>query len=122
LINSDGKIILCGSGSLIKLKEVIDNGPYKLIYTVPSSTSVILGSIFSTNHNDFPVFYDIAVVPYEDGLVSEKHYYIWDNLLEDNNFEVLRDKLTLSAGDKVYVYSSTDENISFNIFGTEITA
>jgi hypothetical protein len=93
-----------------------------LIYTVPASTNVILGSIFSTNHNDFPVFYDIAVVPYEDSLVSEKHYYVWDNLLEDNNFEVLKDKLTLSVGDKIYAYSSTDENISFNIFGTEITA
>jgi hypothetical protein len=62
------------------------------------------------------------VVPYEDSLVSEKHYYVWDNLLEDNNFEVLKDKLTLSVGDKIYAYSSTDENISFNIFGTEITA
>jgi uncharacterized delta-60 repeat protein len=110
------------SSEIIKLKEKIDVAPYKLIYTVPSSTNVILSSIFSTNHNDFPVFYDIAVVPYEDSIISEKHYYIWDNLLEDNNFEVLRDKLTLSAGDKVYVYSSTDENISFNIFGTEITA
>ena len=125
-----GKIVVFGyftqmngvsRNSIALFKEIVDNAPYKLIYIVPSNTNAILGSIFSTNHNDFPVFYDIAVVPYEDSLVSEKHYYIWDNLLEDNNFEVLKDKLTLSAGDKIYVYSSTDENISFNIFGTEIT-
>lgn len=104
------------------LKERVVNAPYQLIYTVPSSTSVILGSIFSTNHNDFPIYYDIAVVPYEDGTVSEKHHLVWDSLLDNNDFNILKDKVTLSAGDKIYVYSSTDEKISFNIFGTEITA
>ena len=129
-IQPDNKIIIGGffntvggvtRNRIARLKEIVDNAPYKLIYTVPSNTSVILGSIFTTNHNEFPAFYDIAVVPYADTNISEKHYYIWDNLLEDNNFEVLKDKLTLSAGDKIYVYSSTYENISFNIFGTEIT-
>jgi uncharacterized delta-60 repeat protein len=130
-LQPDAKILIIGLFNeiggisrqyIIRLKEIVDNGPYQLIYTVPSNTNVILGSIFSTNHNNFPVFYDIAVVPYEDSIISEKHYYIWDNLLQDNNFEVLKDKLTLSVGDKIYVYSSTDENMSFNIFGTEITA
>jgi hypothetical protein len=88
---------------------------------VPSGKNVILGSIFSTNHNNFSVSYDIAIVPYEDEVVSKKHHLVWDSLLEENGFEVIRDKVTLSPGDKIFAYSSTDENLSLNIFGSEIT-
>lgn len=109
------------NGSIIK--EVVNNAPYKLVYTVPENTQTILKNIFVTNHNNFPVFYDIAVIPQNDANlgIQEKHHYIWDNLIDDNDYEKIESSITLSAGDEIYVYSSTDERLSFNIFGIEVS-
>ena len=132
VLQPDGKIIIGGSFSTVggvtrnciaRLKEVVNNAPYRLVYTVPENTQVIVKNIFVTNHNDFPIFHDITVLPLvdEDEGISEKHYYVWDSLVNDNEYEVIESGLTLSAGDQVYAYSSTDEDISYNIFGVEIT-
>jgi uncharacterized delta-60 repeat protein len=131
-IQSDNKIVLAGGfydpyategPEVIRIKEIVDNAPYRLLYTVPANTKTVVKNIFSTNHNDFPVFYDIAVLPENqtNTQISEKHYYVWDNLISDKNYEIVDGGITLSAGDKIYAYSSTDENISFNVFGIEIT-
>jgi uncharacterized delta-60 repeat protein len=131
-IQPDGKIIIGGwftavggvtRNKIARLEEIVDGAPYKLIYTAPANTEVIIGKIFATNHNEFPVFYDIAVVPYPDIFsgVSEKHHYVWDSLVEPNGYDSVSGKVTLSEGDEIYVYSSTDEDISFNIFGAEIS-
>ena len=131
-IQPDGKILIGGSFTAIggvarngiaRLKEVVNNAPYKLAYIVPENTQIVIKNIFATNHNDFPVFHDIAILPEaenQDG-ISEKHYYVWDNLIDENDYEKIESSITLSAGDEIYVYSSTDEDISFNIFGVEIT-
>ena len=131
-VQPDGKIVIAGEfttiagvekAGVVRLREVVSNAPYRLAYTVPENTQVIVKNIFATNHNDFPVFHDIAILPEADDQegISEKHYYVWDNLVDDNEYEVIESGVTLSAGDEIYVYSSTDEDISYNIFGVEIT-
>jgi uncharacterized delta-60 repeat protein len=116
-------IIGTSTARLARLKEVVNNAPYRLAYTVPANTKTIIKNIFATNHNDFPVFHDIAILPETDDQegISEKHYYVWDSLIDGNEYEKIDSSVTLSAGDEIYVYSSTDEDISFNIFGVEIT-
>jgi uncharacterized delta-60 repeat protein len=128
-VKSDGRIffsffnVIETSDHFVLFKEVVDNAPYRLAYTVPGNTQAIIKNIFVTNHNDFPVFHDIAILPESDEGegISEKHYYVWDNLIDENEYEIIDGSITLSAGDEVYVYSSTDEDISYNIFGVEIT-
>jgi len=131
-LQPDGKIIIGGrfqtvnnltANTVARLKEVVNNAPYKLAYTVPENTQVILKNIFVTNHNNFPIFHDIAILPEEQDkeVISEKHYYVWDNLIDENDYDKIESSVTLSTGDEIYVYSSTDEDISFNIFGVEIT-
>jgi len=130
-LQPDGKIIIggwfntvggVGRVDIARLKEVVSNAPYRLAYTVPENTQVIVKNIFATNHNSFPVFHDIAVLPMLDEMagISEKHYYVWDDFIDDNGYNIVDGGITLSAGDEIYVYSSTDENISYNIFGVEI--
>ena len=132
VLQPDGKILIGGyfetvggaaRNRIARLKEVVNNAPYLLAYTVPENTQVVLKDIFVTNHNDFPVFHDIAILPEADGQegVSEKHYYVWDNIIDKNDYDKIESSVTLSAGDEIYVYSSTDEDISFNIFGVEIS-
>ena len=131
-LQDDNKILIGGNFTstdagarkfITRIKEVVDNSPYVLAYTVPENTQVILKTIFATNHNDFPVFNDIAILPEQDqeNGISEKHYYVWDNLIDSNDYENIESSVTLSSGDQIYVYSSTDEDISYNIFGVEIT-
>jgi uncharacterized delta-60 repeat protein len=132
VIQPDGKILIVGrfqniSGTsrnrIVRIKEVVNSAPYKLAYTVPENTNVVLKNIFVTNHNDFPVFHDIAILPESETSegISEKHYYVWDSVLDERSYNKVESSATLSPGDEVYVYSSTDENISFNIFGVEIS-
>lgn len=108
----------------MKVKPAVHNQPYKKIYTVPADSSVVLKNIFATNHNSFPVFYDVVILPAEENAdqISQKHFYVWDNLLDDLDYDLINSSITLKEGDEVYVYSSSDENISFNIFGAEISA
>jgi uncharacterized delta-60 repeat protein len=122
LVLPNGSIIFA-SYQVTKLKEAVNNAPYRLAYTVPESTQVIVKKVFATNHNNFPAFYDMVVLPLaeEAAGISEKHHYVWDSLLSSNGYEELDVSITLSQGDEIYVYSSTDESISFNIFGAEIT-
>lgn len=131
-VQPNGKILVGGTfdriGSVTRtnfarLSEVVSSAPYKLIHSSPANTETIIEKIFATNHNDFPVFYDVAIVPYADiaSGVSEKHHYVWDDLIEPNGYNSVNGKVTLSEGDEVYVYSSTDESMSFNIFGVEIS-
>ena len=130
-LQSDGKILIGGNFTtvnnlsrpyLARLKEVVNNAPYRLAYRVPENTQVIVKNIFATNHNNFPVFHDIAILPLvdENSPISEKHYYVWDDLIDSNEYKEIESVITLSAGDEIYVYSATDEEISYNIFGVEI--
>lgn len=100
----------------VKLSEI-----YKKLYEVPFGKEAVVGSIFVANHNDFPVFYDIAIVPdpEQSANISDNNLLISDDIIEENQYSVNRDMITLSQGDEIYVYSSTDESISFNVFGLE---
>jgi hypothetical protein len=93
--------------------------PYTL-YTVPTGKYTIVSSIFVTNHDTVERTYDLAVVPVGETL-SLKHHVKWDYPIGANDFDVVDNKFTLAAGDKIVVLPSTAEKVGFTAFGTEVT-
>jgi hypothetical protein len=60
----------------------------------------------------------IAIVPSE-GALEDKHYIAYNVSVGRLDSSTLTLGITMSAGDKIIVYSST-ANISYSVFGTEI--
>ena len=90
------------------------------LYTVPSATETVISTIVVANRSATARTYDIAIRPNGDTLANE--HYIAKNVtvgLSDSTTITLG--LTLDAADVVTVQASTTD-LSFNIFGSEITA
>lgn len=93
--------------------------PY-VLYTVPSGICAIVSSVFITNHDIVERTYDIAMVPAGETL-SLRHHVRWDYPVGANDFDMVDDKFTLAAGDKIVVLPSTADKVGFTAFGTEVT-
>jgi len=90
------------------------------LYTVPAATEAVISTIVVANRSGADVTYDIAIRP--DGATLADEHYIAKNVtvgLSDSTTITLG--LTLGAADVVTVQASTTD-LSFNIFGSEITA
>jgi hypothetical protein len=90
----------------------------QVLYTVPAGTETTVTSIYVTNHDSVQRTYDLAVVPAGETL-SLKHHIRWDMPVGSSDFDLTTAKLTLSAGDKVYVFPSTINKVGFTAFGVE---
>jgi hypothetical protein len=90
----------------------------KAIYTVPASTETVISSIFVTNLDSVDRTYDLAIVPSGQS-TSLKHHIRWDKNVSAKTFDIITAKITLSAGDKIYVLPSTLDKFSFTVFGLE---
>jgi hypothetical protein len=92
--------------------------PYTL-YTVPVGKHTVVSSVFVTNHDIVERTYDLAIVP--DGeTLSLKHHVRWDYPVGGNDFDIVDDKFTLAAGDKIIVLPSSADKVGFTAFGVEI--
>lgn len=91
------------------------------LYTVPSGKNVTVSAIMITNTSGSSKTYRIAVVPSAEssGSVSSKHYIAYDTTLNANSTNQIRGGITLSAGDQIRIFGSTNE-ISINAYGAEI--
>lgn len=90
----------------------------QILYTVPSGTQTTITSIYVTNHDTVERTYDLAIVPSGQTL-SLKHHIRWDMPVAASDFDLVNAKITLSAGDKVYVFPSTVDKVGFTAFGVE---
>lgn len=90
----------------------------QVVYTVPVSTETTITSIFVTNHDSVERTFDLAVVPAGEAL-SLKHHIRWDMPVRATDFDLSNTKLTLSAGDQVFVFPSTINKVGFTLFGVE---
>lgn len=90
------------------------------IYTVPAGKSFVSSSITICNRDTAAsASYRVAVVP-SAGTLAVQHYIVYDKPLDAEDFIALVLGLTLATGDKIIVRSSS-ANLSFNIFGSEIS-
>ena len=99
-------------GSYVEITEP------QVLYTVPTGTETTVTSIYVTNHDSVQRTYDLAVVP-EGETLSLKHHIRWDMPVSGSDFDVSNAKLTLSAGDTIYVFPSTINQVGFTAFGVE---
>lgn len=104
-----------GQGTPGSTVEIIEP---QILYTVPAGKQATVTSIYATNHDSVERTYDLAVVPVGETL-SLKHHIRWDMPISPFDFDTTSAKLTLSEGDKIYVFPSTINKVGFTAFGVE---
>jgi hypothetical protein len=90
------------------------------LYTVPSSTEAVISTIVICNRAAAAKTFRIMVRPDNETLAT-KHYLAYDVVIAANDTTALTLGITLNAADKLDIYSS-DTNLTFSAFGSEITA
>ena len=89
------------------------------VYTVGSGKQAIVSSITVANRSVSVTTFRIAIRP-AGATLANQHYIAYDVTLLANDTTVLTIGVTLAATDVVTVYASTAD-LSFNIFGSEIS-
>ena len=89
------------------------------LYTCPSLTETIISTIIVCNRSSAAKTYRIMVRPDNETLAT-KHYLADDVAIAASDTTALTLGIAINAGDKLDVYSS-DTNVSFSAFGTEIS-
>jgi hypothetical protein len=90
------------------------------LYTVPSATSAVISSLVIANRTGTAATYRISIRP-GGASQANQHYIAYDVGLSGGDSTTLTLGLTLAATDVVTIYASTAD-VSFNLFGSEITA
>jgi len=90
------------------------------LYTVPSATSAVISTLIVSNRDTSSATYRISIRP-GGASQANQHYIAYDVTVAGADSTTLTLGLTLAATDVVTVYAST-ANLSFNLFGSEITA
>jgi hypothetical protein len=89
------------------------------IYTVGSGKQAVISTISIANRGASASSYRIAVRP-AGATLANQHYLAYDIAIAANDTTVLTIGLTLATTDVVTVYALS-ANLSFGIYGTEIT-
>lgn len=89
------------------------------LYTVPAATTAVCSTLVVTNRGGTASGFRVAIRP-GGATLANQHYIIFDNGLAANEAVFLTIGITLAATDVVTIYSST-ANMSFSLYGSEIT-
>ena len=90
------------------------------IYTVAAATESVISTIVIANRDATVATYRIAIRPDAETLAN-KHYIAYNITVGASDSTTLTLGITMNAADVLTVYAST-ANLSFNVFGSEITA
>lgn len=89
------------------------------IYTVPASTQTVISTLVVANRALTDATYRIAIRP-NGASIANQHYIAYDVTVGGGDSTNLTLGITVDAADVVTVYAST-ANLSFSVFGTEIS-
>jgi hypothetical protein len=89
------------------------------LYTVPAGTSSSISSIIVCNRGATLTTFRISVAVAGEADAS-KQYIFYDQALDANSTYVATIGITLTATDKLRVYTG-NSNLSFNVFGIEVS-
>jgi glucose-6-phosphate dehydrogenase assembly protein OpcA len=90
------------------------------LYTVPSATSAVVSTLVVANRAATSATYRIAIRP-AGATLANQHYIAFDVTVGGGDSTTLTLGITLAATDVVTIYAST-ANLSFSVFGSEITS
>lgn len=89
------------------------------LYTVPSNTQAVISTLVIANRAATAATYRVAIRPAAATLANQ-HYVAYDVPVQGADSITLTLGMTLAATDVVTVYSS-NTNLSFSAFGSEVT-
>lgn len=89
------------------------------LYTVPASTQTTVSTIFACNQNAGKIKFRISVAIGGAANTAAQYLYFDAELLGNSTFAATVG-LTLAATDVIRVRTDT-ANVSFNVFGAEVT-
>jgi hypothetical protein len=89
------------------------------LYTVPASTETIISSIIICNRENSGNTFRSAVKS-DGGSVADEDYIAFDSSIQANDSITLTLGITLDASDVISVGAS-DSNVTFSVYGTEIS-
>jgi len=90
------------------------------LYTVPASTEAVISTLIVANRAATSATYRISIRP-NGATLANQHYIAYDVTVGASDSTTLTLGITLDAADVLEVYAST-ANLTFNAFGSEITA
>jgi hypothetical protein len=90
------------------------------LYTVPAETGAVISTIVVANRDAAAATYRIAIRP-DGATLANEHYIAYDVAVGAGDSTTLTLGLTLDAADVITVRASTAD-LSFSVFGSEITA
>jgi hypothetical protein len=90
------------------------------LYTVPSATETVISTLVIANRAASDATYDIAIRP-DGATLANQHYIAKSVTVGASDSTTLTLGLTLDAADVITVRASTAD-LSFSVFGSEITA
>lgn len=90
------------------------------LYTVPAATSAVVSTIVVANRSNLDASYRLAIRP-AGATLANQHYLAYDVTVGAGDSTTLTIGITLAATDVITIYAS-NENLSFSVFGSEITA
>jgi hypothetical protein len=90
------------------------------LYTVPAATEAVISTIVVANRAATAATFRIAIRP-NAATLANQHYIAFDVPIGASDSTTLTLGITLDAADVITVRGST-ANLSFNAFGSEITA
>ena len=89
------------------------------LYTVPAATQSIASTLSICNIGTVSTTYRIAVRP-AGAAIANQHYLAYEAVVSANDAILLTLGIALATTDVISVYAGT-ANISFSVFGVEIT-
>jgi hypothetical protein len=95
------------------------------VYVVPTSTSAVVSTITICNQSSANANVDIIIRPINEALAN-KHYFIKGVTIPRADTMILSPGVTLNASvimavNNAVVTGETAANVSFNVFGIELT-
>jgi hypothetical protein len=92
---------------------------FTTLYTVPAATSAIVSTLNVCNQSASNVTFRAAIRPAGE-TITGKHYLVFDTPIPAQDSIALSLGMTMGNTDVLTVFSFQG-NVSFNVFGTEIT-
>lgn len=90
------------------------------LYTVPSATEAVVSTIVVANRTATARTFRISIRPTATSIANQ-HWIAYDVPIAANDSTTLTLGVTLGAADRIGVRSSASDDLSFHVFGTEIS-
>lgn len=93
--------------------------PWVVVYTCPVGTSAIISNITICNQTELPVKYSIAI---SDSLeLGNENILFWNDTLDSFDTIQITGGIVLDATVKYLLVGADFENVSINVFGSEVS-